>query len=290
MAVKKFFDDFSNDKYIYIIAEIGINHNGSMEIAKQLIDLAVRCDCDAVKFQKRDIETVYSSDILDSYRESPWGNTQRVQKEGLEFDMTQYDEIDHYCKSKNIDWFVSSWDKISQIQMRKYKFKFNKIASAMATNLEFLDLVASEKLPTFLSTGMTELSDIEKALNIFKKHECEVMLFHTVSTYPANEEDLNLKCVQTLREKFDYPIGYSGHEVSVSPSIIAASQGAAVIERHITLDRAMYGSDQAASLQEDGLMQLTNILRKMPNMLGDGKKKIIADEVQIAKKLRYWNN
>ena len=150
--------------------------------------------------------------------------------------------------------------------------------------------ILKEKLPTFLSTGMTELTDIEKALNIFKKHECEVMLFHTVSTYPANDEDLNLKCVQTLREKFDFPIGYSGHEVSVSPSIIAASQGAAVIERHITLDRAMYGSDQSASLQEDGLMQLTNILRKMPNMLGDGKKKIIADEVQIAKKLRYWNN
>ena len=170
--------------------------------------------------------------------------------------MTQYDEIDEYCKSKNIDWFVSSWDKISQIQMRKYKFKFNKIASAMATNLEFLDLVASEKLPTFLSTGMTELSDIEKALDIFKKHECEVMLFHTVSTYPANEENLNLKCVKTLREKFDFPIGYSGHEVSVSPSIIAASQGAAVIERHITLDRAMYGSDQAVS--SGGWIDATN--------------------------------
>ena len=189
--------------------------------------------------------------------------------------MNQYDEIDEYCKSKKIDWFVSSWDAISQIQMRKYRFKFNKIASAMATNLDFLDLVASEKLPTFLSTGMTDLSDIEKALNIFKNHDCEVMLFHTVSTYPASEDDLNLKCVQTLKEKFNCLIGYSGHEVSVSPSIIAASQGAAVIERYITLDRAMYGSDQAASLQEDGLMQLSNILRKMPGILGDGKKKII---------------
>ena len=287
---EKVFDKFSKDSYIYVVAEIGINHNGSLETTKKLIDMASRCNCDAVKFQKRNIETVYSKAVLDSYRESPWGNTQRLQKEGLEFNLSQYDEIDNYCKSKNIDWFASSWDEISQIEMRKYKFKFNKVASAMATNLTFLELLASEKIPTFLSTGMTELQDIEKALKIFEKNNCEVMLLHTVSTYPAAEEDLNLQCIQKLRERFNVHVGYSGHEVSVSPSIVAASLGASVIERHITLDRAMYGSDQSASLQETGLMQLTSILRKLPKMLGDGEKRILDDEKKVANKLRYWKN
>lgn len=284
------FEAFSNNNYIYIIAEIGINHNGSMEITKKLIDMAVRCNCDAVKFQKRDINTVYSKEILDSPRESPWGQTQRAQKEALEFNLSQYEEIDSYCKTKKIDWFVSSWDKISQTKMRKFNFKFNKIASAMATNESFLECVASEKLPTFLSTGMTSLEDIQKAINIFQKHNCEVMLFHTVSTYPALEEEINLSCIKTLKEKFNIPIGYSGHEVSVSPSVVAASLGASVIERHISLDRAMYGSDQSASLQEEGLNKLTTILRKLPTLLGDGEKRILDKEKSVAKKLRYWNN
>lgn len=285
-----FFDQFSIDKKIYFIAEIGINHNGDIELAKELIDMAIRCDCDAVKFQKRDIDTVYSKTILDSPRESPWGKTQRDQKIGLEFGIKEYDLIDDYCKEKNIDWFVSSWDNKSQNLMKKYNFRFNKVASAMATNYDFLEIVASEKKPTFLSTGMTNMNDIEKAVNIFKKHNCEIMLFHTVSTYPALEEELNLSCINTLSEKFNLPVGYSGHEASVSPSIIAATMGAAVIERHITVDRAMYGSDQSASLQEEGLRSLVKVLRKLPKILGDGKKTFLEREEEIAKKLRYWQN
>ncbi len=284
------FDDFSIRKRIYFIAEIGINHNGDINIAKKLIDLAVSCNCDAVKFQKRDIEVVYPKQLLDSFRESPWGTTQRDQKIGLEFNIAQYDEIDAYCKERNIDWFVSSWDIKSQVLMRKYNFKFNKVASAMATNLEFLEKVAEEKRPTFLSTGMTNLSDIDKSVEIFKKYDCEVMLFHTVSTYPADEEDLNLQCIKTLSDRYKIPVGYSGHEPSVSPSVIAASLGAVAIERHITLDRSMYGSDQAASLQEDGLRQLMKIIRKLPKVMGDGTKSFLDKEVPIANKLRYWEN
>ena len=160
----------------------------------------------------------------------------------------------------------------------------------MATNLPFLEEVASEKRPTFLSTGMTDLVSIEKAVQIFKKHNCELMLFHTVSTYPAEEKDLNLNCMETLEKKFNLPIGYSGHEASVSPSVVAASLGASVIERHITLDRAMYGSDQSASLEKSGLMELTSILRKIPNLLGSGEKVILKEEQNVAKKLRYWTN
>lgn len=284
------FDDFSNQKKIYFIAEIGINHNGDINIAKKLIDLAVSCNCDAVKFQKRDIEVVYSKKILDSYRESPWGTTQRDQKAGLEFSIEEYDEIDSYCKERNIDWFASSWDTKSQVLMRKYNFKFNKVASAMATNLKFLEKVAEERRPTFLSTGMATLTDIDKSVEIFKKYNCEVMLFHTVSTYPADDEDLNLQCIKTLYDRYKIPIGYSGHEPSVSPSVIAASLGAVAIERHITLDRSMYGSDQAASLQEDGLRQLMKIIRKLPKVIGDGKKSFLDKEVPIANKLRYWEN
>jgi len=284
------FEKFDVSKKIYVVAEIGINHNGDIDLAKELIDIASSCKCDAVKFQKREIDLVYSKEILDSPRESPWGKTQRDQKKGLEFTIEEYDEIDEYCKHKNIDWFASSWDLVSQEKMRKYNFKFNKIASAMATNLEFLECVASEKRPTFISTGMTKIEEIEDALKIFKNYNCEYMLLHTVSTYPAKESDLNLNCIKTLKERFGVPVGYSGHEASVSPSIIAASMGAAVIERHITIDRAMYGSDQAASLQKDGLAQLVNTLKKMPLILGDGQKKILKEELDVSKKLRYWNN
>ena len=282
------FSEMGNDKYIYIIAEIGINHNGSLDTAKQLIDLAHEIGCDAVKFQKRTVDVVYTKDFLAQPRNSPWGDTQRQQKEGLEFSITNYDEIDAYCKNKKIDWFASSWDNQSQILMRKYNFPFNKIASAMANNESFVDLVASEKKPTFASTGMIEIPEIDKIISIFKKHNCPLMLMHTVSTYPSKLEDLNLNCIRTLKERYNIPVGYSGHEVSVSPSVIAATLGASAIERHITLDRAMYGSDQAASLQPDGFRQLTNILRNIPNILGDGEKRILDEEQAIASKLRYW--
>ena len=289
MGKFKDFYSFSNDKYIYIIAEIGINHNGSLDLAFQLIDEAKKCGCDAVKFQKRTIDIVYSQEILSSSRESPWGNTQREQKEGLEFSIEEYDQIEEYCKKIDIDWFASSWDNESQILMRKYNFKFNKIASAMATNKDFVNLVASEGIPTFASTGMTTYEDIDELVNIFKKNKCDLMLMHTVSTYPSLEEDLNLKMIQKLESRYNLPVGYSGHEVSVSPSVIAVSLGAKAIERHITIDRAMYGSDQAASLQPSGFRQLCEIIRKIPPIIGDGKKKILDKEFDIAKKLRYWN-
>lgn len=282
------FSEMGNEKYIYIIAEIGINHNGSLDTAKKLIDLAHEIGCDAVKFQKRTVDVVYTKDFLKQPRKSPWGETQREQKEGLEFSINDYDEIDTYCKNKKIDWFASSWDNQSQILMRKYNFPFNKIASAMANNASFVDLVASEQKPTFASTGMIEIPEIDKLISIFKKHNCPLMLMHTVSTYPSKLEDLNLNCIQTLKNRYHIPVGYSGHEVSVSPSVIAASLGASAIERHITLDRAMYGSDQAASLQPDGFRQLTNILRNIPSILGDGEKRILPEEKAIATKLRYW--
>ena len=284
----KDFSGMSNESYIYVIAEIGINHNGSIETAKKLIDESAAVGCDAVKFQKRTIDIVYSDSVLNKPRESPWGDTQRAQKEGLELSIDEYDELDKYCKHKKIDWFASSWDEKSQILMRKYNFPFNKIASAMAINKSFVELVASEGKPTFASTGMTNIEEIDNLISIFKKHECPLMLMHTVSTYPSALEDLNLNCINTLKERYKIPVGYSGHEASVSPSVIAASLGAAAIERHITLDRAMYGSDQAASLQPDGFRQLNQILRNIPFILGDGKKRILKEEEFIASKLRYW--
>ena len=287
MRPKDFFE-MDNGKYIYVIAEIGINHNGSIDIAKELIDIAVDSGCDAVKFQKRTLDVVYTKETLNQPRKSPWGTTQRQQKEALEFSIEDYDEIDRYCNSKNIDWFASSWDIESQKLMRKYDFPFNKVASAMSINLSFLEVVASEKKPTFVSTGMTELKDIDQIMAIFKKYDCPIMLMHTVSTYPSKIEHLNLNCITTMKERYKIPIGYSGHEVSVSPSIVAATLGASAIERHITLDRSMYGSDQSASLEAVGINKLTNVLRSIPAMLGDGKKKILKEEEIIASKLRYW--
>ena len=284
----KDFYGMSNESYIYIVAEIGINHNGSLDTAKELIDISVEIGCDAVKFQKRTIDIVYSEATLNQPRESPWGSTQRAQKEGLELSIEDYDEIDLYCRERNIDWFASSWDHESQILMRKYDFPFNKIASAMAVNSSFVELVASEGKPTFASTGMTTLEDIDSLISIFDKEKCPLMLMHTVSTYPSSLENLNLKCINTLIEKYNLPVGYSGHESSVSPSVIAASLGAAAVERHITLDRAMYGSDQAASLQPQGFRQLNQILRTIPSILGDGEKRVLKEEEQIATKLRYW--
>ena len=282
------FESMGNNKYIFVIAEIGINHNGSIELAKRLIDEAVNAGCDAVKFQKRQIDIVYTENFLNQPRESQWGNTQREQKVGLEFDIDQYDIIDRYCKEKNIIWFASSWDKESQKLMRKYSFPFNKIASAMATNKEFVDLVASEKVPTFASVGMTHNDDVDWLVSKFRDYDCPLMLMHTVSTYPAMNEHLNLECINTLKKKYNLPVGYSGHEASVSPSLVAASIGASAIERHITIDRAMYGSDQAASLEPAGIRELVNVVRKIPIVLGNGKRRILSEEEKIATKLRYW--
>ena len=273
----------------FLVGEIGINHNGNLNFAKKLINEAKIAGFDAVKFQKRDINVVYSQDYLNESRKSPWGNTQRVQKEALEFSLSDYWEIDNYCKKLDIDWFVSCWDINSQIEMRVFSTKWNKVASAMATNIPFLEIVASEKKHTFVSTGMTSLEEIEKCINIFKKYDCPITLLHTVSTYPAEEADLNLNCITTLKERFNLPVGYSGHETGVSPSVMAVVLGSVVVERHITLDRAMYGSDQAASLEPQGMRNLCSTIRKVNICMGDGVKRIIPGELQVAKKLRYWN-
>ena len=273
---------------IFIIAEIGINHNGDLEQAKTLMKIAKDSGCDAVKFQKRTIDIVYTQDFLKEHRESPWGTTQREQKEGLEFDESGYREIDSFAKEIDIIWFASAWDIPSQDFLNKFNIPINKIASAMATNLEFVEHVAKEQKPTFVSTGMTTLNEIEQVVKIFEKYNCPITLMHTNSEYPSPEENLNLKCLTTLKEKFNLPVGYSGHEPSVSPSLIAACLGATAIERHITQDRSSYGSDQAASLEEVGLKNLVDMVRKIPVVLGDGVKTITEQEKIIAKKLRYW--
>ena len=274
---------------VFIIGEIGINHNGDLDTAKKLIDLAKSAGFDAVKFQKRTIDIVYTQEVLEQPRESPWGTTQREQKEGLEFSKKDYDKIDGYCKSVDIEWFASAWDVPSQIFLRKYKCNYNKVASAMLVHTPLLKVIAEEGLLTFISTGMSTLEDIDKAVSIFTKANCPFVLMHTISAYPSSEEDLNLRCMLTLRERYKCKIGYSGHETSVSPSIIAAAMGACVIERHITWDRAMYGSDQAASLEEAGFCQLVAMIRKIPNVMGDKQKKFSAAEQSIADKLRYWS-
>jgi N-acetylneuraminate synthase len=271
---------------IFIIAEIGINHNGDMSICKELIDVAESAGCDAVKFQKRDIDQVYTQEFLDAPRESPWGTTQREQKSGLEFTAEEYNEIDAYCKKKGIEWFSSAWDTNSQEFLRQFDCKYNKVASAMIVHDDLLKMIAEEKRHTFISTGMSTYEDIQKAVDIFKAADCPFSLMHTVSTYPMKDEDANLKMINTLRDKYQCDVGYSGHEVGLAVSYAAAALEITSLERHITLDRAMYGSDQSASIEPAGLRQLVGAVRKIEEAMGDGVKRVIDAEVPIAKKLR----
>ena len=272
---------------VFIIAEIGINHNGNLEIAKKLIEIAKNAGCNAVKFQKRTVEKVYSKDVLDSPRESPWGNTNRDQKLGLEFGKKEYDEINEHCLLYGIDWFASSWDLDSQSFLCQYDLKYNKIASAMLTNSELLKTVSKEKKHTFISTGMSTMEEIGDAVNIFREHNCPFELMHTNSSYPMKTEEANLLCIPMLKKKFNCDVGYSGHEVSAyRVSLIAVSLGATSLERHITLDRTMYGSDQAASLEPTGLKRMVRDIRDVVAILGDGKKQIWDSEIPVRKKLR----
>ena len=273
---------------ITIIAEIGINHNGDIEIAKKLIDMSKSAGCDFVKFQKRTINIVYDSETLNQHRESPWGTTQREQKEGLEFGEEEYDIIDAYCREKSIGWFCSAWDIPSLVFLDKYNLQHNKIASAMLTHLGFLDEVARRKIHTYISTGMSNEDEIDAAVSIFKKHGCPYSLFHCVSTYPTPNEDSNLRYMEKLKEKYNCPIGYSGHEAGILPTIVAMSLGAEFVERHITLDRSMYGSDQSASLEKKGLEYIVNYARSIPSILGTNSKIVSDQEKKVAKKLRYF--
>lgn len=274
------------NKKIFIIAEIGINHNGDLEIAKKLIKGALDGGANAVKFQKRNIEKVYTKDFLDSPRESPYGSTQRDQKNGLEFSKNQYLEIDKYCKDIGIEWFASAWDLDSQFFLKIFSCKYNKVASAMLTHYKLIELIASEKKHTFISTGMHTLEEIEKVINIFKKNNCSYELMHCVSTYPTKIEDSNLKMITTLKQKFKCDVGLSSHESGRAISTAAVALQISSLERHITLDRAMYGSDQSASLEVDGFKLMVNYVRAAEVAMGDGIKKISEEEKVIREKLK----
>lgn len=272
---------------LFLIAEIGINHNGDMAIAKQLIDAASDAGFDAVKFQKRNIDVVYSKELLDSPRESPWGTTQREQKEGLEFSKDQYEEIDKHCKTKKIQWTASAWDLDSQDFIASFKVPFNKVASPMLGHKPLLKKIATEGKMTYISTGMSTLDEIEEVVNLFREMNCPFELMHCNSTYPMKEEDANLACIPMLREKFNCNVGYSGHESSLIKVCVAAvALGATSLERHITLDRTMYGSDQAASIEAASLSQFVRSVRIIPGVVGTGIKKLNETELAARNKLR----
>ena len=272
---------------VFVTAEIGINHNGDIEIAKNLIEIAKSAGCDAVKFQKRTVEKVYSKSILDSPRESPWGKTTRDQKLGLEFGKKEYDEINQHCLLYGIDWFASSWDLDSQSFLCQYDLKYNKIASAMLTNSELLKTVSKEKKHTFISTGMSTMEEIGDAVNIFREHNCPFELMHANSSYPMKIEEANLLCIPMLKKEFGCNVGYSGHEIGAyRVSLIAVTLGATSLERHITLDRTMYGSDQAASLEPAGLERMVRDIQGVEAIMGDGEKRVWDSEIPVKKKLR----
>ena len=252
-----------------------------------MINVAVEAGCDAVKFQKRTVEKVYSKEVLDTPRESPWGKTTREQKLGLEFGKHDYDDIDQYCKGKNIEWYASSWDIDSQLFLQNYNLKHNKVASAMLTNHKLLEVIAKEKKPTFISTGMSTIDEIRDAVKIFKKYDCQFSLQHSNSSYPMKEEEANLNCITTLQKEFKCDVGYSGHEtIGYLICVCAVLLGATSIERHITLDRSLYGSDQAASIEPIGLKRVVNDIRRIEVILGDGEKRVWSSEIPVMKKLR----
>ncbi|WP_440679476.1 N-acetylneuraminate synthase family protein [Candidatus Pelagibacter sp. HIMB1517] len=271
----------------FLIAEIGINHNGDIELAKKLIDEAKEAGFDSVKFQKRDIDLVYDEAMLSSSRESPWGKTQRDQKEGLEFGKKEYDEIDEYCKKKNIHWFASAWDINSLKFLDNYSLKYHKVASAMIIDKNLLKEIAKRSKYTFISTGMSSTENIDEAVKIFKEYSCPFELMHCVSTYPMKTENANLNTIDALKKKYKCKVGYSGHETGIAVSLAAFSKGISSLERHITLDRSMYGSDQSASLEPRGAKELISMIRKMEIAFGEEKLgDILKEEIPIAQKLR----
>ena len=273
---------------IFIIAEIGINHNGDLNLAKKMIKTAKNCGANAVKFQKRDINLVYSKELLNEKRESPWGKTQYDQKMGLEFEEKEYNQIDEFCKDLDIIWFASAWDLNSLSFLSKYNLKYNKIASAMMTDENFLLEVAKQKKYTFISTGMCNYKIIDKAVDIFKSENCNFELMHCTSAYPFENKYAQLNLIKSLRERYNCNIGYSGHEKSgLAISYAACALGATSLERHFTLDRTMYGSDQAASLSPEGFSRLVGGAKAISEaMTFKGDKEILEIEKPVAKKLR----
>ena len=275
---------------VFITAEIGINHNSDVDVAKKLIDAAFLSGCDAVKFQKRTPELCVPEKQRDVMRETSWGTMTYLEyRYRVEFGEKEYDEIDRYCKEKGIEWYASAWDVESQLFLRKYNLRHNKIASPMLTNVELLETVAEEKKYTFISTGMSTMAEIEKAVQIFRKYNCPFELMHCNSSYPMKSEEANLRCIITLREKFGCDVGYSGHETGLQISLAAVTLGAVSLERHITLDRAAYGSDQAASLEPQGLIRLVRDVRIIEQAMGDGVKRVYDSEKLKLERLRHTN-
>ncbi len=280
---------FKNKNKVFLVGEIGINHNGDLSIAKKIIKNAKLAGFDAVKFQKRNPDICVPEKKKTAVKETPWGIMTYLQyKKKIELNLSQFKEIDRYCKKIKIDWFTSCWDLDSVRFMKQFKVKFHKVASAMITNEKLLIEIAKQKKFTFISTGMCTFKEINKAVSIFKKYKCSYLLMHSVSVYPCPDELLNLNMIKILEKKYKSMVGYSGHESSVIPSLIAASLGAKVIERHITLKRTMWGTDQSASLEFNGMRSLVDYIRRFEKSKGTGKKYIIPEERGKLLDQKYW--
>ena len=277
----------SDNAPCFIIAEIGINHNGSVDLAKKMIDEAVMAGCDAVKFQKRTVTKVYTAEELDVYRPNYYGSTNRDLKNGLEFSYEDYCEIDEYCKSKKIMWFASCWDKDSVDFIEQFDVPCHKIASALLTDDELLLHIKKTGKPILLSTGMSSMAEIRHAVELLG--EDNLVIFHCTSTYPTNHNEINLKVIEEFKEEFSCPIGYSGHERGLLPSILSVQVGASAVERHITVDRTLWGSDQAASLEPEGLRRMVRDIREVQSIMGNGVKCVYESEVPVRAKLRKVN-
>lgn len=279
--------EISENKSTYIIGEIGINHNGSIILAKSLIDIAVKCGCDAVKFQKRDIDLVYTKEELDKPRNSVYGKTNGDLKRGLELSFEDYKELFSYASKKGIDIFASPWDINSVDFLEQLNPCCYKIASACITDETLLKKISDTNKPVIISTGMSSLEQIKKALSYFDKDK--VALLSCTSTYPTDDQDINLNKILSLKHEFpNIPIGYSGHESDIIPTIIAVSMGACIVERHITISKELWGSDQKASLGPENLKSLVSEIRRINVIKGDGKIKILDSEKPICDKLRRY--
>jgi N-acetylneuraminate synthase len=268
----------------YVLAEIGINHNGDTQIAQTLIDVAALAGCEAVKFQKRTVDVVYTPEELAKPRESPFGETNGELKRALEFGQAQYEQIDAYCRNKPMAWTASGWDEASVDFIDQFDPPFYKIASASLTDDALLRHTRSKGKPIVLSTGMSNLDQIDHAVEVLGTHD--LILLHCCSTYPSQYAELNLRAIPVLRERYGVPIGYSGHETGIASSVAAAVLGACIVERHVTLDRSMWGSDQAASLEPNGIMRVVRDIRLVETALGDGNKTVVPSEIPVMQKLR----
>ncbi len=279
--------DFKNIKTPYLIAEIGINHNGDLQLAKKLIDAAFACQWDCIKFQKRDPDISVPEHQKNVMRDTPWGRMTYLEyKKRLEFGKKEYDYIDQYCKEKPISWTASVWDIPSLRFIASYDVPFIKIPSAKLTDEELLKEACQSQKPLVVSTGMSTLEEIDKAVEILKENNTSFILLHCNSAYPAPKAELNLKCIKTLQERYDCPVGYSGHEDDLEPTVYAATLGARFFERHITIDHALWGTDQVSSLEVVGMDMLRKRIRDIDVILGNGIKKVTENELPVRKKLR----